>query len=768
MAGKIFINYRRGDDPGNTGRLFDRLQDVFEPQQLFLDVDNIAPGLDFVRELNDRVAECDIVLAVIGRGWVDARNAEGARRLDDPDDFVRIEIESALNQGKRVIPVLVGEGQLPKPEDLPETLQPLTRRNAVRLTHERFRADVAGLVKALQHSLEEIEARREAEAEARRRAQAEEERKRQEAEAARRAEEEALRKKAELEAQEHAAAERRRQDAEAKIRAGEEQAFGVAKVAGTVVAFDAFLALHPASSFVDETRQLKAALQAREEAHHRTLASDDPAALRSFLATYNKGADVDQVRGRLRTLEQERAVAERRRQEAETKLRAEEERAFGVAKRAGTVIALDAFLAVHPAGAFADEARKLQPALLARAEAYARTSASDDPAALRSFLATYSKGADVVEVRKRLRRLEAPAKQAAGPQPAMFIAAAVAVVVVAGAVLYWVARPASPPSPAQAAATASAINAPPVPSPDVVTWSLLRDTTDDAALKRFIEQYPDSPLRKAAAARVAMLAADAAAKAQAAAKAEAEKADAEAKTEAALKAQAAQEADAAAKAAAAKAEADADAKIAAANKAFDDERAKLAAQASVGQQAALTTPADAGQAASLSGSALIQQIKMELMRVGCYNGALDGNWTSPDVKLSIAKFVKDVSLTQMPDQPTADFLKSIRGQSSRVCPLECAKTQTVSNGQCVAKTCPSGQSLDSDGDCVTPKERTASRPAPAAAAPAAAVPSAGAAAGGIGVICNKTGCHNHTLVTAPAGLPCKAAFQRRDGSWQCG
>ena len=73
MTGKIFINYRRGDDPGNTGRLFDRLQDVFEPEQLFIDVDNIAPGLDFVRVLNDRVAECDVVLAVIGKSWVDAR-----------------------------------------------------------------------------------------------------------------------------------------------------------------------------------------------------------------------------------------------------------------------------------------------------------------------------------------------------------------------------------------------------------------------------------------------------------------------------------------------------------------------------------------------------------------------------------------------------------------------------------------------------------------------------------------------------------------------
>jgi len=153
MAGKIFINYRRGDDPGHTGRLFDWLQDVFDRDQLFLDVDNIAPGLDFVRELDQRVGQCDVMLAVIGKGWIDARDAGGARRLDDPNDFVRVEIASALKQGKIVIPVLVGDVQMPRPEELPDELKPLARRNAARLTHERFSADVQGLVKALQQTL---------------------------------------------------------------------------------------------------------------------------------------------------------------------------------------------------------------------------------------------------------------------------------------------------------------------------------------------------------------------------------------------------------------------------------------------------------------------------------------------------------------------------------------------------------------------------------------------------------------------------------------
>ena len=74
-----------------------------------MDVDNIAPGLDFVQVLNEEVARCDVVIAVIGKNWLSAADETGERRLDNPEDFVRIEIESALAQKKRVIPVLVND-----------------------------------------------------------------------------------------------------------------------------------------------------------------------------------------------------------------------------------------------------------------------------------------------------------------------------------------------------------------------------------------------------------------------------------------------------------------------------------------------------------------------------------------------------------------------------------------------------------------------------------------------------------------------------------
>jgi hypothetical protein len=149
MAGRIFINYRRGDEPGFAGRLFDRLEQSFRSDQIFIDVDNIPAGHDFTDVLESEVAKCDVVLVVIGRAWLNAADEDGRRRLDNPEDFVRIEIESGLRQDKRVIPVLVNDATMPRSEDLPNSMKPLAKRNAVRLTHERFRTDADGLVKTL-------------------------------------------------------------------------------------------------------------------------------------------------------------------------------------------------------------------------------------------------------------------------------------------------------------------------------------------------------------------------------------------------------------------------------------------------------------------------------------------------------------------------------------------------------------------------------------------------------------------------------------------
>lgn len=150
MTKLIFINYRREDAQSAAGRLFDMLELQLGPDQIFLDVDNISPGKDFAEELSLQVSKCDVFLAVIGRQWEDAKDSSGGRRIDNPNDWVRIEIEAALQESKDIIPVLVDGAKMPRQEILPESLRPLARRNAVRLTHERFKADVSGLVAAIE------------------------------------------------------------------------------------------------------------------------------------------------------------------------------------------------------------------------------------------------------------------------------------------------------------------------------------------------------------------------------------------------------------------------------------------------------------------------------------------------------------------------------------------------------------------------------------------------------------------------------------------
>ena len=114
MLGGVFISYRREDSAGFAGRIYDRLTRRLDPKSVFLDVDNIQPGLDFFEVLSEKLRLCNVLIAVIGRNWNSIADRDNRRRLDDPDDFVRIEIEAALERGIRVIPVLVDGATMPK------------------------------------------------------------------------------------------------------------------------------------------------------------------------------------------------------------------------------------------------------------------------------------------------------------------------------------------------------------------------------------------------------------------------------------------------------------------------------------------------------------------------------------------------------------------------------------------------------------------------------------------------------------------------------
>ncbi|MGA8495126.1 MAG: PAN domain-containing protein [Xanthobacteraceae bacterium] len=149
MAG-IFINYRRDDAPGVAGRLFDYLATKFSRDDLFMDVDAMKPGMDFAKQLDHQVAQCRVLLAVIGPHWFDVKDKSGARRLDSDKDHVRVELASALKRDIAVIPILVDGAVLPAEDSLSDDLKPLARRHALELRHTRFAADAEAIVHALE------------------------------------------------------------------------------------------------------------------------------------------------------------------------------------------------------------------------------------------------------------------------------------------------------------------------------------------------------------------------------------------------------------------------------------------------------------------------------------------------------------------------------------------------------------------------------------------------------------------------------------------
>jgi hypothetical protein len=141
MGGKIFISYRRADSAYAAGRLYDRLSEHFGQENIFMDVEGLDPGVDFVEALNEAVSSCDVLIVLIGPQWLAAKDEDGLHRLNNPEDFVRLEIIAALQRDILVIPVLVQGAKMPNRRDLPAALQHLARINATEIRHEHFNAD---------------------------------------------------------------------------------------------------------------------------------------------------------------------------------------------------------------------------------------------------------------------------------------------------------------------------------------------------------------------------------------------------------------------------------------------------------------------------------------------------------------------------------------------------------------------------------------------------------------------------------------------------
>jgi hypothetical protein len=153
----IFINYRREDSIAYAGRIYDRIGAHFGKDRVFMDIDAIDPGEDFVEAIEHTCTSTGVFLVLIGKSWATITDRTGKRRLDNPNDFVRLEIARGLARGVRVIPVLLDDAEMPGPDVLPEDLQKLAYRNAIQISSQRFHHDIDRLIDAITKGLAKSE-----------------------------------------------------------------------------------------------------------------------------------------------------------------------------------------------------------------------------------------------------------------------------------------------------------------------------------------------------------------------------------------------------------------------------------------------------------------------------------------------------------------------------------------------------------------------------------------------------------------------------------
>jgi hypothetical protein len=340
MTGMIFLSYRRkGAAEGFAHALFNRLEQAFPPENLFMDVEGgIGAGHDFVQVLEQEVSACDAMLVLIGPDWLTLTDEQGRQRLENPEDFVRIEVESALRLGKRVIPVLLQKTEMPRADALPEPLKALARRNAFGLAQGRFGADAQGLVKELEGALAEAEAaKRQAATDA-----AAAEKRRAAAEAAK--------------AEEAARAEKERARLKAIAGLSPEQIGKAEELAN----WDFIKASESIEDFRDHLARFQQGTTERmawtrlEALVWAGLPQQANAeALKRFLAEFPKGAHASEATAKFGELESQAAAG---REAAEREKR--EMTAWASASGRGTVAALEDFQKDWPRSKYADAARK--------------------------------------------------------------------------------------------------------------------------------------------------------------------------------------------------------------------------------------------------------------------------------------------------------------------------------------------------------------------------------------------------------------------------
>src|SRR5690349_19262436 len=144
----VFLSYRRSDSGGDTRAIYEELGDHLGRDEVILDVELRQPGQDYVEKIRGVMARCEYVCVIIGPAWL-AAGPDGGRRIDDPEDTVRFEVEMALDSAATVIPVLVRDARMPTRSELPADIQALAHREAVEISDSRFDYDIQQLVNAL-------------------------------------------------------------------------------------------------------------------------------------------------------------------------------------------------------------------------------------------------------------------------------------------------------------------------------------------------------------------------------------------------------------------------------------------------------------------------------------------------------------------------------------------------------------------------------------------------------------------------------------------
>lgn len=148
--GKVFISYRREDTIDSTGRIYDRLERVFGSETMFWDIDTIPVGVDFVSFIETYIQQTSAMLVIIGPRWLTITDSSGARRLDMPTDYVRLEIETALRLGVRIIPIVVQNALMPPKESLPASIRKFSVLNATQVrSGTDFNEDMGKLISTL-------------------------------------------------------------------------------------------------------------------------------------------------------------------------------------------------------------------------------------------------------------------------------------------------------------------------------------------------------------------------------------------------------------------------------------------------------------------------------------------------------------------------------------------------------------------------------------------------------------------------------------------